>query len=100
LLDERLLLVVGLARLDALRNQLGPADEISLGAGQLRLVLLLRRRRLVEQRLERPRIDLNERRPGLGVLAFTKGDLDDLAVDPALDRNHVERLDRADRVQE
>ncbi len=100
LLHQRLLLVIGLPRLGPGREELAPAGEIGLRADELRLVLLLRRHRLVERGLERAGIDLDQRRAGLDVLAFGKGDLDDLAVDPALDRDHVERLDRADRIQE
>ena len=55
---QRLLLVIGLARFDALRHQLSPAHQVLLGARQLRLVLLLGRVGLVDRRLERPRIDL------------------------------------------
>ena len=84
--DRGLLLVVALARLEARADQLAVALEIELGAGELRLVALLGGVRLVERRLERPRIDLEQQIARLDVLAFLEGDLDDLAVDAGLDR--------------
>src|SRR5438045_8050432 len=48
LLHQRLLLIIGLTGLDALWYELGPAYEIRLRAGELRLIFLLRRDRLHE----------------------------------------------------
>ena len=67
---SRLLLIVALPGLIAGAEQLRVALEIELGAGELRLVLLLGRLGLLERRLERPRIDLEQRIAGLDLLAF------------------------------
>src|SRR5205814_554576 len=74
--------------------------QVELGARQLRLVLLLRRLRLLQRSLVRARIDLKEGVSRLDVLAFLEVDFYDLAVNPALDGNHIVRLDRADPLQE
>ena len=59
---------------------------------KLRLVLLFHRPRLVQRRLERARIDLEQGIPGLDLLPLLEQHLCDLAVHPALYRDGVERL--------
>ena len=98
--DQRLLLVIALPGLEPGAEELGIAVEIELGAGELGLVLLLGRLRLFERRLVGPRIDLEQRIAFLDLLAFLEIDLDDLAVDPGLDGDHVVGLNRADALQE
>jgi hypothetical protein len=98
--DLRLLLVIALPGLIAGGHQLGIAGEVGLRAGQLRLVLFLLRQRLVERRLERPGIDLDQRGARLDLLTLGEIDVDDLAVDPALDCNRIEGLHRPDPVQD
>src|SRR5437899_572444 len=56
--DSCLLLVIALPRLPSGADQLFIAVEIELGAGQLRLVLLFGRLRLLECRLIGTRVDL------------------------------------------
>ena len=95
-IDARLLLVANLDGLVALGRGLEVALEVELGALQLRLVLDAIGRRLVEHRLEGPRVDLEQRIALLDVLSFLEGDLDDRAVDTSLDHGGIERLNGAD----
>ena len=71
-----------------------------MSAGQLGLVLLLGRLRLLERRLIGTRVDLEKRIPRLDVLALFEVDFDDLSVDPAFDRDHVVGLYRTDAMEE
>ena len=80
-------------------NELRIPFEIGLGADELRLVFLLRRLRLIERRLIWTRVDLQERVSSPDLLALLEIDFDNLAVDPALDRDGVVGLDRADAEQ-
>ena len=59
----------------------------------------LLRNRLIERRLIRARIDLNENIAFLDHLALFEGDLDDLAIDSAAHKNGLVRLDDAEPVQ-
>ena len=81
------------------RHQLRVSFEIGLGAGELRLVLLLHCLGLGQRRLVGSRVDLQEQVALLDFLALLEIDLYYLAVDPALDRNHIVGLHRADPVQ-
>jgi hypothetical protein len=65
---------------------------------QIRFVLRLFRERLVESRLIRPRIDLDENVAFLDHLALLERDLGDLAVDPAVHRDGVVWLHGAEPV--
>src|SRR5205807_8241247 len=72
------------------------ALEIEPGVGEQRLVTRLVGLGLAQLRLERPRVDQREQIALLDVLALAERDLLDLAVDPHLDRDRVERLHGAD----
>src|SRR3984957_8635300 len=98
--DRCLLLVVALPGLPPRADQLFITVEIQLGADELRLVFLLIGLRLLKRRLKRARVNLEERLALLDILALLEIDLDDLSVDPALDRDHVVGLDRAEAVEE
>src|SRR5215472_13990710 len=96
---QRPLVVIALSRLITGPDELLIALQLELSPCQLRLVLLFGCLRLLQLRLIGTGIDLEQRVPGTDLLAFLEIDLDDLAVDPALDGDRVVRLDRADAVQ-
>ena len=100
LADRRPLLIEGLLGLEAAREEFAGAVEIELRALELRGVLGLGGLGLGERRLVRARVDLEQQRTGLDLLPFGEIDRDDRPVDAALDRDGVERLDRADAVQQ
>ena len=75
------------------------ALQIEIGVGEIGLVLRLLGLGLVERRLERPRIDLDQRIAFLDELAFLEVDLVDLAVDPGADHHGVEALHGAEAGQ-
>src|SRR6516164_8520770 len=95
-----LLLIVALPRLPSGSQKLFIALEISLGTGQVRLILLFCCLRLPQRGLVRARIDLKKQVSLFDVLALLEIGLDDLPVDPAFDCNRVIGLNRADAVQE
>ena len=76
------------------------AHQVHPRIGQVRLVLRLLGRRLVQRRLVGPRVDAGQHVPGAHVLALLEGDLQQRAVDHRLDADGVERLHGAERVQE
>ena len=79
--------------------ELGEALQVEIGVGEIGLVLRLLGLGLVERRLERPRIDLDQQIALLDELAFLEGDLDDLAVDAGADQHGVEALHGAEAGQ-
>ena len=61
--------------------ELGVALQIQIGVGQIGLILRLLGLGLIERRLVRPGIDLDQQVALVDELAFLEGDLVDLAVD-------------------
>jgi hypothetical protein len=90
------LLIVLLARLKTGGQQLLVALEIELRALELRLVARLHGLRLLERRLERALIDLEQRIARLDLLALVEQHLGDLAVDAGAYRHCLERLHGAE----
>ena len=66
--------------------ELGKALQVEVGVGEIGFVLGLLGLGLIEGRLERPRIDLDQRVAFLDELAFLEGDPVDLAVDAGADQ--------------
>ena len=77
-------------------SELGKALQIEIGIGEIGFVLGLLGGGLIERRLERPRIDLDQGVAFLDELAFLEVDLVDLAVDPGADHDGVEALNGAE----
>ena len=75
------------------------ALQVEIGVGEIGLVLRLLGLGLIERRLERPRIDLDQRVAFLDELAFLEGDLVDLAVDAGAHHHGVEALHGAEAGQ-
>ena len=75
--------------------ELGVALQIQIGVGEIGLVLFLLGLGLIERRLVRPGIDLDEQVALIDHLAFLEGDLVDLAVDAGTHQDGVEALNRS-----
>lgn len=98
-IDRRLLRVELLPRNGILLGESGVAHKVELRVLEIRLVLRLFRDCLIERRLIRARIDLNENVAFLDHLALFEVDLDDLAIDSASHKNGLVRFDDAEPVQ-
>jgi hypothetical protein len=80
-IDLGLLPIDDLLGLEAADDQRPRARQVLLGGNEVGLILAFFGSRLVERGLEQARIDLGQHVAHLHVLAFAKGDLDELAVD-------------------
>src|SRR5271166_7020597 len=98
-IDRSLLRVELLPRDGILLGEPSVAHKIELSVLEARLVLRLLRNRLIERRLIRAWIDLDENIAFLDHLAQFEVDLDDLAIDSAAHKNGLVRLDDAEPVQ-
>ena len=74
----------------------GQAVELALRIGELSLVALERGLGLIERRLRLPAVEHEQQIAGPDLLTIGYGDLDDLTVDPRLDRDAGDRLDPPD----
>ena len=97
--DQRALRVQHLLAGQILRRQLHVALQIALGAVQLRAVLRFGADRLIERRLQRPRIDLRQQLAFLDHLALDEGHALQLPVDTRSDLGGVEGLHVAEALQ-
>ena len=72
--------------------ELGKALQIEIGVGETGFVLGFLGLGLIERRLERPRINLDQRIALLDELTFLEGDPVDLAIDAGADQDSIKAL--------
>ena len=100
LLDQRRLGVERLPRDRVLRHERFVAGQVELGVFEHRLILRELPFRLSQRDLIGPRIDMGEEVALVDHLAFLERDLDELAVDLRLDRDHGERRHRTQSAED
>ncbi len=99
LLHQRGLAVELLLRNRVVRDQTAIALQVDHGIGELRAVLLQSGQGVVQRDLERPRVDHRQQIACMNDLTLAEGDLDQLAVDPRVERDRIARDHRAQRAE-